>query len=85
MAKTILYYKVKNKSDTIKCAALINGHFIMEPGDLYTPTEINKALHKKNVTQDFIDKHFTRIELNPAFVYKGLQGARFESIKNTTS
>lgn len=73
-----IYYKVKPDSDQIRTNLRLKGGFLIK-NELYTERVINSALTKGKVTQSFIEKHFTKINIKPINTVWTF-GARFETI-----
>lgn len=73
-----LYYKVKPESDQTRHTIQYKKGTILVANELYTERVINSALVAGKINNAFVDKHFTKVNINPVNTY-WFFGARFET------
>lgn len=78
---TRLYYQARPESDQTKCS-IVSKNRILVANELYTTGEVNYALNKKWITQQFIDKHLIKVELlkNKTYFFFGARFACSDAI-----
>lgn len=64
----MLYYKVKDDSDQVKASIRFKDDFLIG-GELYTVSEINKAIGKRWVDVTFVERHFDTVNIPPRETY----------------
>lgn len=74
----MLYYKVKPESNQTKHTIKYKKGAILIANELYTERVINSALENGRANHEFIEKHFTKVDINPKNTY-WFFGARFET------
>lgn len=58
------YYQVKPTSDQVKASIRFKNDFLIA-NELYTRTEVNKALKAGKITKAFIETNLRTVELKP--------------------
>lgn len=73
----MLYYKVKKSSDQVPLSVHFSNTFLVRE-ELYTPTEINKAITNGWITPEDVKMHFDRKEIEPCNTVFSF-GGRFQT------
>lgn len=79
----MLYYRVKPESDQTK-PSILGKNTILIQNEIYTAAQVDKAIKSGLVSESFVEKHLTPVNVSPKNTYYFF-GARFEVGKGLDS